>query len=880
MNGPIKVMDIELSRPLVDVTDLDGYTGVQGLVRLHGVPLGNVQMPITHGCCRADSIRRTVIEQLGDTIQNQLLLNLLAAPIESADMDLPALLHTPPVETKTFAPLVSVAVCTRNRPDELALCLDALDRIEYDALDILIIDNAPDDDTTAGLVRTRYPHMRYVREPRPGLDWARNRAIAEARGEIIAYTDDDVVVDPGWVGALVAAFGDSQEVMAVTGLVVPYELETDAQILFERHNGFGRGFQQRWVDVDASTAQRWMYYGTGQYGTGANMAFRRSLFEQIGHFDPALDVGTVTNGGGDLEFFFRTLVEGHVLVYEPRAVVRHRHRRSHDKLQTQIRNNSIGFVSNIVRSMGHYASARLDLLKLSLWWLLMHCLRGWLGTYVRGRSQFRPLYWAELTGTFRGLLRYRAARRQAAAIAREHGTPLEVDRPARPAERPAAPASMAVRTVDLAGPLSALTDIDGYAAVRIYVLWQNHPLGHVDVEHRGRSLGRQHLRQLLVEQLGTQLLAPICQLDANIIYTQFMAAIAHGLAEAGTPAPRPQLRRAVDVSIILATLDRPEDLRVCLHHLHALETERSVEIVVVDNNPASGLTPPVVAEFPGVVLVEEPRRGLAYARNAGFLAGRGEILVATDDDVIVSPEWLERLVAPFAQPDVMAVTGNVLPWSLETPAQRMFEEYGGLGRGFHSYTVDKEWFDQFVWYPVPTWILGATANAAFRATIFTNPEIGLMDEALGPGMPSGVGEDTYLFYKILKAGFTIVYEPSAFVWHKHRRDMQALRRQLFGYSKGHVAYHLTTLWRDGDLRALPQLFFWLPGWRVKQLLKWGTSRLRRTELDYSLSLILLEIYGNLLGPWVLWQSWQRVQREGRSIRSAPATPVATVTNHG
>ena len=68
--------------------------------------------------------------------------------------------------------------------------------------------------------------------------------------------------------------------------------------------------------------------GAGMFGTGANMAYRRSLFDKIGYFDPALDVGTATNGGGDLEMFFRVLKEGYVLVYEPRAVVRHRHRRS------------------------------------------------------------------------------------------------------------------------------------------------------------------------------------------------------------------------------------------------------------------------------------------------------------------------------------------------------------------------------------------------------------------------------------------------------------------------------------------------------------------------------------------------------------------------
>jgi GT2 family glycosyltransferase len=308
----------------------------------------------------------------------------------------------------------------------------------------------------------------------------------------------------------------------------------------------------------------------------------------------------------------------------------------------------------------------------------------------------------------------------------------------------------------------------------------------------------------------------------------------------------------------VATLDRPDDLRECLRCLVAQVSPRPVEIIVVDNNPDSGLTPPVVAEFPRIVLVNERRKGLAYARNKGFLTSQAGIVAATDDDVIVPPDWLEKLVAPFTLPEVMIVTGNILPLELETDAQRLFEAYGGLGRGFKQRVVDKCWFDQFR-AAVPTWTLGATANAAFRASIFGLPQIGLMDEALGPGMPSGVGEDTYLFYKVLKAGYNIVYEPEAWVWHKHRRDLPALRRQIYNYSKGHVAYHLTTLTRDGDWRAVINLGILLPGRHILGALKFISGK-----SDYPLSLILLEAAGNLAGPWALWKSRRRVKREGIS----------------
>ena len=84
----------------------------------------------------------------------------------------------------------------------------------------------------------------YVREERPGLDVARNTGARIATGDIIAYIDDDVVVHPHWAERLVAAF-DSKEIWALTGLVLPGELETAAQQIFERQWGFGRGFVRK-----------------------------------------------------------------------------------------------------------------------------------------------------------------------------------------------------------------------------------------------------------------------------------------------------------------------------------------------------------------------------------------------------------------------------------------------------------------------------------------------------------------------------------------------------------------------------------------------------------------------------------------------------------
>jgi glycosyltransferase involved in cell wall biosynthesis len=881
---PIKVVDVELSRPLPNLAGLDGYAAVEALVRLRGRPVASVRVPVEAGACPASALEQAIFAQAA----RPLLTALVEEEMERGIGHSPTLeLQRPrPREPKGEGPplpLVTVAVCTRDRTDDLADCLAALKRLDHPALDLLVVDNAPTADATERLVRERHPRVRYCREPRPGLDWARNRAIREARGEIVAFTDDDVQVDPGWAGAIAALFAEHPEVEAVTGLVAPVELETEAQVLFESYGGFGRGCQRRWFHAPpAGGGPSINHHGAGRFGTGANMAFRRSLFERIGPFDPALDVGTVTNGGGDLEMFFRVLASGLTLVYEPRALVRHRHRRDYPRLRQQIANNGVGFYSFLVRVALADPRQRIQCLRFGIWWFGWWSLRRLVKSFLDPGGFPRDLILAELWGSLAGLSRYRRARRAAAAIAQdfqdqgqdgEELPPLAAPQPPPLALRP-----MAVRLVDC-DRLTPLADVEGYAAVRVFFTRRGRLRGHVDIAHYGEPIDAARLRDEIAPGVAKALLEEAGERGIPAMTAIFREMAPRPLDPSPLPSPRPEegeRRTGVrgPVSIVVATRNRPEALRECLASLVAQRSlptarpARPVEIVVVDNDPASGLTPPVAADFPGVVLVSEPRPGLSYARNRGIVASRGEIVVATDDDVVAPPGWLEALLAPFAREDVAAVTGNVLPRELETEAQRLFEAYGGLGRGYRRREYGRPFFDGFR-RAVPTWELGATANAAFRASLFADPRIGLLDEALGAGMPTGVGEDTYLFYRILEAGLTLVYEPSAWVWHRHRLEPEAFRRQIFAYSKGHVAYHLTTLLRDGDPRALVRILFELPRAHARRIV-----RRLLGKSAYPARIVLLEVWGNLIGPWALLRARLRVRRWGRSAGYAATGPDA------
>jgi O-antigen biosynthesis protein len=903
---PIKVIDIELTQPIVTLENLADYQRVQALIRLQGVPLGYITAPIVNQCCDAKTLEQLILEYHSSKILQQLLANGLLAngnlaslslnpdrhsitmrplrpterlfftftdevtpqPAEPAlklknhphSLRLEDLWNLPVLRTDDTLPLVTVAVCTRDRPSDLVLCLESLLRLDYPNLDLLVVDNAPRDTATADLV-AQYSTVRYVCEPRPGLDWARNRAIASARGDIIAYTDDDVIVDRQWARAIAQTFAENPAVMALTGLVVPYELETEAQALFELYGGFGRGFERKWYQANGQLP--WTFLGSGQFGTGANMAYRRCVFDEIGYFDPALDVGTVTNGGGDLEMFFRVLKYGHPLLYEPSAIARHRHRRDYAKLQTQLTNNGIGLYSYLVRTWIHFPEEWRSIFLITLWWLIMWNLRRLWISFKHPRRFPMDLVWAEFWGSLKGLTRYSKAHREACE--------LDPDLARQGQGQPkfaGFTSAIAIRKVDLAQPIVPIADVANYARTRVFITWGDRPLGKVDIPNLGQSISRSRLVDVMTRELKLKPFEQTYGLTGDRLYHQLMITLGQVLQ--GNPVPTSMVQPRsitlpleVPVSIVVATYDRPTDLRNCLQSLVAQQTKRSVEIVVVDNHPASGLTPPIVAEFPSVMLVNEPRQGLAYARNTGFSACTGEIAIATDDDVTAPSDWLEKLVAPFAQSDVMVVTGQVFPIQLESDSQVAFENYGGLGRGYERCEFDGEWFESFPRMAVPTWELGATANAAFRTSIFNHPHIGLMDEALGPGMPSGVGEDTYLYYKVLKAGYKLIYDPSAYVWHKHRSEMAALRQQIYNYSKGHIAYHLTTWLRDRDYRGLYRIAL-MPAIHCHRIY----YRLRGWT-DYPIALVLLELQGNLAGFWSLWRSRQRVKREGFSARYQP-----------
>jgi glycosyltransferase involved in cell wall biosynthesis len=218
---------------------------------------------------------------------------------------------------------------------------------------MLVIDNAPASERTREVVE-RFREAHYLREPRRGLSAARNAALANASGDIVAFIDDDAVAHPAWLARICGCFEDS-DVMIATGLVLPAELETPAQMMFEhRFQFFHQGYRRRRFDRQYFAALQNRGVPVWEIGAGANMAIRRGAFESGHRFDTRLGPGVFGGCGEDSEFWYGALARGWTCVYNPAACVYHYHRRELSELRRQVYQYMQGHVAALILQFAKY----------------------------------------------------------------------------------------------------------------------------------------------------------------------------------------------------------------------------------------------------------------------------------------------------------------------------------------------------------------------------------------------------------------------------------------------------------------------------------------------------------------------------------------------
>lgn len=355
---PIRIVEVELGQSLPVISAIDQKTGqyykrARCLVRLHDHPLGIVELQFNKNELFAHDYIPQIWHSLNGLIcehlrQDGLPLVTELVPDGLTSKESPLCIKEREAVFVT-APFASIIVSTHDRTEQLSRCLPTLLSQHYPHYEVIIVDNAPSTTATADLIQKTYsdtPKLRYIREDTPGLSRGLNCGISAARGSILAFTDDDVVVDAYWLLQIAKAFSLADDVVCVTGLVMPLELETWAQVLFEEYGGFGKGFNRRMYDMMDNHSREPLYpYTAGRFGTGASMAFKPAFLQSIGGFDPALHCGM------DVASFFQAVRRGHKLVYEPAALVYHAHRRSYTELQKQIYNYGVALTAYLTKSM-------------------------------------------------------------------------------------------------------------------------------------------------------------------------------------------------------------------------------------------------------------------------------------------------------------------------------------------------------------------------------------------------------------------------------------------------------------------------------------------------------------------------------------------------
>ena len=386
-----RLFEIELSEPLSPLQLGRDEDGLGVIARWQDRLVGFAMLPWAPGA----SVSAAELQRIADERFARLIL------VHKAEQELNDRGSIPPDPPP---PTLSIAICTKDRAVRLARLLASLEVIRgggaFAAVEVLVIDNAPSDASTREAVAT-FSHVRYVLEPKAGLDFARNAALHAAAGDCLAFLDDDVVVDRHWLEGLFAAWRSRPEAGGFTGLVLPYRLESEAQVCFETRGGFGRGFERQ-VFGAARFGNALHPVGAGILGAGCNMCFDRRLLLDLGGFDEALDTGAPLPGGGDLDIFYRVLRSGRPMVYEPTYAVYHEHREGLAQLKRQYWTWGLGFMAFLAKSRRADPALRRKQAAIVWWWL---CDRGAAVARALRRRRARDLgfAWAELTGGLQGM---------------------------------------------------------------------------------------------------------------------------------------------------------------------------------------------------------------------------------------------------------------------------------------------------------------------------------------------------------------------------------------------------------------------------------------------------------------------------------------------
>jgi glycosyltransferase involved in cell wall biosynthesis len=657
-----------------------------------------------------------------------------------------------------------------------------------------------------------------------GLSGARNTAIDLAKGDVIAFIDDDAVAEPDWLAQLLVGYRDTR-VLAVGGAARPR---------------WPAGARPALLPGELDWVVGCTYIGQPEVDTpvrnlmGCNMSFRREAFGLAGRFAEDLGrVGRTPLGCEETELCIRLrqASPGSVILFRPGAIVHHRV--TPDRLTwSYLRRRGWGEgiskaqVSRTVGADVALATERDYLRKVIPAAVVRELLRGSVpGVLALG---------AVVSSTAAGYLR--------GAVA---GQRLRI----RPAMPRLVHGPIYVSTVDVSEAPS-------------------------EVPVPARTVGRYRAAQVLVRDGERTLDVVLLPVSGGVVRLDEVIARGDG-------RPRPDFERPL-ISVVIPTAHRKEQAADSVRAALAAGYPH-LEILVVDNLPPerpsadreslTGTAGPDETGDPwlqrevealGARYLTEPTKGVSVARNTGARASKGELIAFLDENISVERGWFDAVAEEFvADPSVGCVTALVLPASLETDAEVLFERLKGYSHTVRRQRLDRETVREDPLYPLSMARYGPGSCTTWRRSTFE--ALGGFDPLLGAGTPSAAGEDLDLFVRLARAGGTVVYTPHAVARHTHRADWIELRERMRGYGVGLSAMLLLSVVRRpvvvfSILRRVPRGLARLSS-RTPELPladRAARARLRQLRRD--------ERYGMLEGPVALSRAWAAARSSRRRRR--------------
>jgi glycosyltransferase involved in cell wall biosynthesis len=262
------VLDIEITRKFPELNSLGDVDGALVLFRLHGRPLGWGAAAVTAGRLDTPALIRQLLDQHAWSCALALTERALQNGAPPRTLDLTGMLQSPPQEPAS-GPLVTVAVCNTTPAARLEACLESLQRLDYAPLDLVVIDASDDRKRVERMVKDRFPHVRYASAPGAGA--VVQCAVAECRGDILAITDGDAIVDARWVSKLAHIFLSDPDVMTVSGLALPRSIQKPFRATLPAGAPFCREWSRVHLDAGAKDASMQRVLSTGS----ANIAIWR-----------------------------------------------------------------------------------------------------------------------------------------------------------------------------------------------------------------------------------------------------------------------------------------------------------------------------------------------------------------------------------------------------------------------------------------------------------------------------------------------------------------------------------------------------------------------------------------------------------------------------